>query len=176
MSDGPIFVYAATYGSTDVAWADYDELLGVHAKKLVGTYDVAVIDRDDGRVRVHKQEQATEHGAWGGIAVGALVGVLFPAGVVGLAALGGVVGGLGAHFSKGLSRGDLKELGEHLMDGEAALIVIGESRVKEQLDEALTHADKSIQKELDADSKDFKQALDEARMELAKQAAAPVAS
>jgi uncharacterized membrane protein len=176
MSDKPVFVYAATYGSTDIAWADYDVLLGVHAKKLVGTYDVAVIDRDDGRVRVHKQEQRTEHGAWGGIAVGGLVGVLFPAGVVGLAALGGVVGGLGAHFSKGLSRGDLRELGEHLMDREAALIVIGESRVREQLDKALTHADKSIQKELDADSEDFKQALDEAQKELAEQAAAQAAT
>jgi uncharacterized membrane protein len=170
MSDNPIFVYAATYSSTDVAWLDYDVLLELHADKLVGTYDAAVIDKDEkGKVHVHKHEKATQHGAWGGVAVGALVGVLFAPAVLGAAAVGGVVGGLGGHFSKGLSRGDMKELGETLDAGEAALIVIGESKVGEQLDKALTRADKSIQKEVDADSKDFKQALDEAQKELAKQ-------
>jgi uncharacterized membrane protein len=177
MSDRPIFVYAATYPSIDVAWLDYDVLLELHADKLVGTYDAAVINKDeDGKVHVHKHEKATQHGAWGGIAVGALCGVLFPAGVVGWAALGGVVGGLGGHFAKGLSRGDMKELGDQLLEGEAALIVIGESRVGEQLDKALTRASKSIQKEVDAESKDFKAALDEAEKELATQAAATPAS
>jgi uncharacterized membrane protein len=174
MSDKPVFVYAATYSSIDVAWADYDVLLELHADKLVGTYDVAVIDKDeDGKVHVHKHEKATQHGAWGGAAVGALCGVLFPAGVVGWAALGGVVGGLGGHFRKGLSRGDMKDLGDQLLEGEAALIVIGESKVGEQLDKALTRADKSIHKQLDADSKDFEHDLEEAENELAKQEAAP---
>jgi uncharacterized membrane protein len=173
MSDKPVFVYAATYSSIDVAWADYDVLLELHADKLVGTYDVAVINKDEnGKVHVHKHEKATQHGAWGGVAVGALCGVLFPAGVVGWAALGGVVGGLGGHFSKGLSRGDMKELGEQLLEGEAALIVIGRSRIGEQLDKALTRADKSIQKELDADSKDFEHDLEEAEKELTKEEAA----
>jgi uncharacterized membrane protein len=173
MSDRPVFVYAATYPSTDDAWADYDVLLELHAEKLVGTYDAAVINKDeDGKVHVHKHEKATQHGAWGGVAVGALCGVLFPVGVVGAAAVGGVIGGVGGHFRKGLSRGDMKELGEMLDAGEAALIVIGESRVKEQLDKALTRYEKSVEKELDADSKDFEHDLEEAEKELAKQDAA----
>jgi len=52
------------------------------------------------------------------------------------------------------------------------LIVIGKSKVGEQLDKALTRADKSIQKEVAADSKDFEKTLDEAQKELAKQPAA----
>jgi uncharacterized membrane protein len=172
MSDKPVFVYAAMYASKDDAEADYDVLLELHADALVGTYDVAVIDKDEsGKVHVHKHEKPTQHGAWGGIAVGALCGLVFPAGVIGWAALGGVVGGVGGHFRKGLSRGDLKELGETFDVGEASLIVIGESRVEEQLDRALTRAQKSIQKEVDADSKDFKRDLDEAEKELAKQEA-----
>jgi uncharacterized membrane protein len=174
MSDRPVFIYAATYSSIGVACADYDVLLELHADKLVGTYDVAVINKDeDGKVYVHKHEKATQHGAWGGVAVGALGGVLFPAGVVGWAALGGVVGGLGGHFRKGLSRGDMKELGEQLLEGEAALIAIGVSKVGEQLDRALTRADKSIQKQIDADSKDFEHDLEAAETELARQEAAP---
>jgi uncharacterized membrane protein len=171
MSDNPLFVYAATYASTDDAWADYDVLLELHADKLVGTYDAAVINKDEkGKVHVHKHEKATQHGAWGGAAVGALVGVLFAPAVLGAAAVGGVIGGLGGHFRKGLSRGDMKELGEGLLEGEAALVVIGESKIGEQLDKALTRASKSIQKEIDADSKDFKKELDEAQKELAAQA------
>jgi uncharacterized membrane protein len=173
MSDRPIFIYAATYPSTDDAWLDYDILLELHKDKLVGTYDAAVIDKDtEGKVHVHKHEKATQPGAWGGIAVGALVGVLFPPSVHGAAAVGGVVGGLGGHFSKGLSRGDAKEFGETLESGEAALVVIGESRVEEQLDKALTHAEKSIEKEVDADGKEFETDLEAAEAELAKQEAA----
>ncbi|HUN79615.1 MAG TPA: DUF1269 domain-containing protein [Solirubrobacteraceae bacterium] len=173
MSDNPVFIYAATYSSTEDAWSDYDILLELHAEKLVGTYDAAVIDKDrDGKVHVHKHEKATQHGAWGGIGVGALVGILFPPSILGAAAVGGVVGGLGGHFRKGLSRGDAKELGETLEEGEAALVVIGESRVEEQLDKALTRARKSIEKAVDADGKEFKQELEAAEKELATQEAA----
>jgi uncharacterized membrane protein len=170
MSDNPVFVYAATYAGKDDAEADYDVLLDLHAAELVGTYDVALINKDEkGKVHVHKHEKPTQHGAWGGIAVGALCGVLFPGAFLGLTATGGLIGGLGGHFSKGLSRHDLKELGDNLLVGEAALIVIGESKVGEQLDKALTRAQKSFQKEVDADAKDFKHDLEEAEKELAKQ-------
>ena len=173
MSDKPIFIYAATYPSTDDAWADYDILLELHAEKLVGTYDVAVVNKDlNGKVHVHKHEKATQHGAWGGIAVGALVGVLFPAAFVGATVTGGVVGGLGGHFKSGMSRSDAKELGEMLDGGEAALVVIGESRVEEQLDKALTHAVRSFEKEVDADSKEFEKELEAAEKELTTQTAA----
>jgi len=173
MSDKPVFIYAATYSSTDDAWGDYELLLELHAEKLIGTYDVAVVNKDlDGKVHVHKHEKPTQHGAWGGLAVGALVGVIFPPSVLGAAAVGGVVGGLGGHFKKGLSRGDAKELGEMLDDGEAALVVIGESRVEEQLDKALTRAQRSFEKEVDADSKEFKNELEAAEKELVKQGAA----
>jgi uncharacterized membrane protein len=87
--------------------------------------------------------------------------------VLGAAAVGGVVGGLGGHLKKGMSRDDAKELGELLEVGQTALIVIGESRVEEQLDKALTRAEKSIEKEIDADAKEFERELKEAEKEQA---------
>jgi uncharacterized membrane protein len=168
MSDRPVFIYAATYTDRADAFADYDGLLDLHAAKLVGTYDVALIVKDaDGKVHVAKHEKPTQHGAWGGLAVGALVGVVFPPSIIGAAVVGGVVGGVGGHLRKGISRGDAKEFGELLDDGEAALIVIGESRVEEQLDKALTRAVKSIEKEIDADNKEFKRELEAAAKEAA---------
>jgi uncharacterized membrane protein len=168
MSDRPVFIYAATYADREDAFADYDSLLDLHAAKLVGSYDVAMITKDaDGKVHVEKHEKPTQHGAWGGIAVGAVVGILFPPSVLGAVAVGGLVGGVGGHLRRGISRGDAKELGELLEGGEAALIVIGESRVEEQLDKVLTRAEKSLEKEIDADSKEFRRELEEAEKEAA---------
>src|SRR3977135_1304257 len=117
MSDRPVFVYAATYGDRADALADYDTLVELHAADLVGTYDVALITKDsEGKVHVEKHEKPTQHGAWGGIAVGAVVGILFPPSVLGAAAAGGLIGGVAGHLRKGFSRSDAKELGE-LLDG-----------------------------------------------------------
>ena len=168
MSDRPVFIYAATYGDLAGAEADYDALLELHEAKLVGTYDVALVDKDaEGKVQVMKHEKPTQHGAWGGIAVGAVVGLVAAPAVVPAALLGGVVGGLGGHFKKGISRGDAKELGDLIEAGQATLLVIGESRLEEQLDKTLTRAEKSVEKEIDVDSKEFKKELDEAEKELA---------
>jgi uncharacterized membrane protein len=169
MSDKPVFIFAATYPDEEAARADYDTLLELHSAKLVGTYDVALVTKDeDGKVHVEKHEKPTQHGAWGGIAVGAAVGVLAAPAVVPAALLGGVIGGLGGHFKKGISRDDAKELGDLIEAGEATLLVIGESRLEEQLSKELTRAEKTIEKEIDVDRKEFKKELDEAEKEFAK--------
>jgi uncharacterized membrane protein len=163
MSDRPVFIYAATYGELAAAEADYDGLLELHEAKLVGTYDVALVDKDaDGKVHVKKHEKPTQHGSWGGIAVGAAVGILAAPAVIPAALVGGLIGGIGGHLKRGISRGDAKELGDQIEAGQATLLVIGESRLEEQLDKALTHAEKSIEKEIDVDRDAFKRELDEA--------------
>ena len=75
--DNPVFVYGAVYADRDDADADYDTLLDLHSADLVGTYDVALVYKDDeGKVHVTKHEKPTQHGAWTGAAVGAIVGVI----------------------------------------------------------------------------------------------------
>ena len=75
MSDRPLFIYAATYATSADAFADYEALIDLHHAHLVGTYDVAIITKDDeGKVHVQKHEKPTQHGAWTGIAVGAVAG------------------------------------------------------------------------------------------------------
>jgi len=86
--------------------------------------------------------------------------------VGGAAAIGGLIGALGGHLSEGMSRSDAKELGELLEAGQAALIVIGESGAKEDLDKALTRAERSVEKEIDADHTELKQALEETEKQL----------
>jgi uncharacterized membrane protein len=161
-----VFIYAATYADPSGAEADYDSLLELHAAKLVGTYDVALVTKDaDGKVHIEKHEKPTQHGAWGGIAVGAAVGVLAAPAVIPAALVGGVIGGFGGHFRRGISRGDARELGDLIEAGQATLLVIGESRLEEQLDKVLVRAEKSIEKEVDVDSRQFKRELDEIEKE-----------
>ena len=126
-----------------------------------GTYDVALVRKDDdGKVHVTKHEKPTQHGAWTGAAVGALVGIVFPPAILGSALVGAAAGGGIGHAMGGMSRSDAKELGDYLDTGQAALVVIGESRLQEQLDKALTHAEKTQEKEINADGKELAKELD----------------
>jgi len=165
MADRPVFLYAAIYDDVADASADFEAVLELHAVGLVGTFDAAVIEKRDGEVHVHKTEKPTQHGAWTGIAVGALAGILFPPSIIGTAVAGGVAGGVVGHLWKGMSRGDLKELGEALDDGDAALIVIGESKVEEQVEKAVKRAKKVIEKEIDAEAEELKRQVEAAGTE-----------
>jgi uncharacterized membrane protein len=161
MSDNPVFVYGAVYADREDAEADYEMLLAAHSADLVGSYDVALMYKDDeGKVHVSKHEKPTQHGAWTGAAVGAFLGVVFPPSLIGAAVVGAAAGGGIGHALGGMSRKDAKELGERLDEGQAALIVIGKSRVQEQLDKALTRAQKSEEREVDADGEELARELD----------------
>ena len=80
MSENPMFLYAAEYESVDDAKADLEELKELHREHVVGTYDAAVLTKnEEGKVKiVDKTEKPTQHGGWAGLAVGAAVGVIFP--------------------------------------------------------------------------------------------------
>ena len=87
----------------------------------------------------------------GGAAAGAVVGVLFPPAIIGSAIVGGLAGGVGGHLWKGLSRSDVKELGEVIDEGEAALLVIGDVTVSKALEKAELRAVKQIKREVNVE-------------------------
>ncbi|MEZ0291450.1 MAG: DUF1269 domain-containing protein [Solirubrobacteraceae bacterium] len=166
MSDRPVFLYAALYDDIADAEADYDAVFDLHAAGAIGTFDSAVIRKDDdGKVRVTKTEKPTQHGAWTGAGVGALVGIIFPPAILGSAIVGASAGGLVGHLRKGISRGDLKDLGDELERGSAAVIVIGESKIEEQLEKATKRANKLIEKEIDADADELEREIQAAAKE-----------
>lgn len=150
--NGNTFVYVATYPDVATAREDYQEVKGLHASGLVGSYDAAIVTKDDkGRVHENKDETATRHGAWWGIAAGGAIGLIFPPAVLGAAAVGGVVGAVTGHMSKGMSRSRAKELGDFIGPGEAGLIVVGEAKVEEAIQKAVTRAVKETAEHLDVE-------------------------
>ena len=166
-ADG-VFVYVGTYPSEMSARDDYEIVKDLHAAGGVGTYDASVVTKDaNGKVHVNKDETSTRHGAWGGAAVGAVVGILFPPSLVGGAIVGAGIGGVGGHLWKGMSRSDVKEFGELIDSGEAALVIVGESTIEAALDKADLKAEKHMAKELDnVSSKDIDQAVQQAAKEV----------
>jgi uncharacterized membrane protein len=162
-----VFVYIGTYPSESAARADYDTVKNLHSAGAVGTYDAAVVTKDDaGKVHVHKDETATRHGAWGGAAVGAVVGILFPPSILASAAVGAAVGGIGGHLWRGMSRNDVKEFGDIIDEGQAALVIVGESTVEQAVHKAQLKAQKRIAKQLNVSAKDLDEAIQEAAGEL----------
>ncbi len=162
-----VFIYIGTYPSEAAARDDYDVVKGLHAAGAVGTYDAAVVTKDlAGKVHANKDEMATRHGAWGGAAVGAVVGILFPPAIIGSAIVGAAVGGVGGHLWRGMSREDVKELGEIIDDGQAALLIVGESKLQQAVDKAALKAEKHVAKELDVSAKDVDKAVQETAQEV----------
>ena len=69
---------------------------------------------------------------------------------------------MSGHVWKGMSRADVKEFGDLIDDGEAALVIVGESTIEAYIDKAALKAEKHVAKELDVSTKDLDKAIQEA--------------
>jgi uncharacterized membrane protein len=167
MAIDTFIVYVGVYDSAADADADYELVKDLHTKAgLIDAYDAAVIERrSDGKVKITKKhETPTRAGGVLGAGVGlstGLVVALFPFAALGgglLAATtggGAVLGALAGHAAAGMSRHDLKELGEHLDAGQAGLVVVGVSDMGAKIERAMKKARKVEAKELKADTADI---------------------
>ena len=162
MSDNPVFLYVGEYDSVEDAKADLEELKELHREDVVGTYDAAVITKnEEGKVKiVDKIEKPTQHGGWAGLAVGAALGLIFPPSILVSGLVGAGAGALIGHLEGGMSRSDLKEVGESLERSEAALIVVGEATIERAVEEATRRAKKEMKKEVRADAREMDRAID----------------
>jgi uncharacterized membrane protein len=130
---------------------------------LIDAYDAAVVERrEDGKVKIVKKHETPTRvggvlGGGVGLATG-LVVVLFPFAAVGggliaaTTAGGAILGAVAGHAAAGMSRNDLKELGEHLDSGTAGLVVVTVSDMGAKVGQAMKRAEKIEQKEMKADT------------------------
>jgi uncharacterized membrane protein len=164
MSDNPMFLYAGEYENVDDAKADLEALKEMHREHVVGTYDAAVVTKnEEGKVKiVDKIEKPTQHGGWAGMAVGAAMGLIFPPSILAGGLLGAGAGALIGHLEGGMSRSDVREVGEMLDNSEAALIVVGEATIERAVDDATQRAKQQMKKEIRADARAMEKAVDEA--------------
>ena len=164
MAVDTFMAYVGVYDSIDDANSDYDLVKDLHSKVgLIDAFDAAVIERrEDGKVKItRKHETPTRVGGVLGGGVGLATGLvvaLFPFAAIGgglLAATtagGAVLGAVAGHAAAGMSRHDLKELGEHLDAGQAGLVVVAVADMGAKVEQAMARAAKLQQKQIEADT------------------------
>jgi hypothetical protein len=128
-----MLLYAAAYETIDDALADMDVVEQLHKDKMIGKFDAAVIDQQDGESHIVKRMDRSRLRAipeWFG---------------------GGT-----------LPRKELKEAAEALTANQAGLIVVGEPTVEKGLDKAFTGAAKVVKRSVDATTDEITSELQEA--------------
>ena len=126
-------VYAAEYETVDAALADLDAIEQLHKDELIGTYDAAVIDQENGKPHVVKRMDRAR------------------------------IRVIPEWFGGGtLPRKELHEVAEQLTANQAGLIVVGEPTIEQGLDKALTKASKVVKRTVDATTDQITSELEEA--------------
>jgi hypothetical protein len=129
----PMLVYAATYNSVSDAETALDAIEQLHKDKVIGSFDAAVIDKQDGKPHVAKRMDRP------------------------------YVRVIPEWFGGGtLPRKELHEAAQELTASEAGLIAVGEPTIEKALDQALTSADKVVKRTVDATTDEITSELSEA--------------
>lgn len=142
MSDSPIQLLVAIFGSENDAMAAYKLLRDAHKDKVFQLTDVAVVTHNkDNKIRIHEAEDVGGgKGAVFGTIVGGVLGAL--AGPLGAVVIGGaagaLVGGIAAKvIDMGIPDDRLKEIGGSLLPGSSAVVVILEENWAEDVQQRL---------------------------------------
>jgi uncharacterized membrane protein len=116
---------AVAYDDRATAEQVRDELAQLTRERVIEIEDAIVVTREPGgKVKLHQSVNPAGAGAAGGALWGGLIGLIFLAPLLG-AAIGAAVGGAtGALIDVGVDDGFMKELGQNLPEGGAALILL----------------------------------------------------
>jgi hypothetical protein len=128
-----LVIYAAAYESADAALADLDAIEQLHKDQLIGQYDAAVIDKEDGKPHVARRMDRPH------------------------------IRVIPEWFGGGtLPRKELHEAAEQLTASQAGLIAVGEPTIEQGLDKALTKAAKVVKRTVEATTDEITSELQEA--------------
>ena len=128
-----LLIYAAAYETVDAALADLDAIEQLHKDEMIGQYDAAVINQEDGKSHVVKRMDRPHMRVipeWFG---------------------GGT-----------LPRKELHEAAEQLTANQAGLIAVGEPTIEKGVDQALTKATKVVKRTVEATTDQITSELQEA--------------
>lgn len=114
------------------------ELVDIQRERLIALEDAVVVEHDaEGQVQLHQALNLTAAGALGGGFWGALVGLLFLNPLLGAAVGAGLGAASGSLSDLGIDDGFMRELGETLPRGSAALCLLVRDSTPDRLVERL---------------------------------------
>ena len=128
-----VVVYAVAYPTVAAAQAALDTIEQLHKDEVVGKYDAAVIDKENGKPHVVKRMDRPHV---------RIIPEWFGGGA--------------------LPRKELNEAAEELVADEAGLIVVGQATIEPALDKALSGSAKVVKREMEASIDQITKELQEA--------------
>jgi uncharacterized membrane protein len=147
---------AIAYPDAETAEKVRAELVQATKEKIVELQDAVVVEHQaDGKIKLHQAVSTTGAGAAGGAMWGGLIGLLFLAPLFGMA-VGAASGAIaGKATDVGVDDNFMKQLGEKLEPGAAALIALGRSEARDKLlDRIKPYGGDVIQTSLDSEDEE----------------------
>jgi uncharacterized membrane protein len=147
---------AVAYPDPQTAEQVRAELVQATKEHLIDLQDAVVVEhRADGKIKLHQAMSTSGAGAAGGAMWGGLIGLLFLAPLFGMA-IGAASGALaGKATDAGVNDQFMKQLGEKLPVGGAALIALGHTDAREKIVERVRpYGGEVIQTSLDAEDEE----------------------
>ena len=155
-SDAPMDLYIAAYSDAAAAQDDWDALDQLQSDGVIKLDGVALVTRDaEGKIDVKDTAHTAAHGAGWGAVGGAVVGLIFPPAVLGAALVGA---GVGAGVGGIVSHSDKQEIKEDVEDvmpnNSSGIVALFEEQWADQVEKAMSKADKVSKRDVDSDSAD----------------------
>jgi len=154
MSDAPVDLYIATYSDPGAAQEDWDGIKQLARDGVIMVDGLVLVSRDaDGKMTVKDNAHDVGKGVALGAVGGAIIGLIFPPAFLASAAVGA---GIGAGAGKIVDRRQKKEIKEDVEDvlpsGSSGIVALFEEQWIDDVEKALTQADKVSKHEVDSDS------------------------
>ncbi|MFD9130795.1 DUF1269 domain-containing protein [Kitasatospora sp. NPDC059571] len=131
-------LFAIAYPDVATAQQVRDEAIGLQKQKLIDLEDVVVVERrPDGKIKLHQMTSTTGIGAASGALWGGVIGLLFFMPFLG-AAIGGATGAaVGSATDVGVDDNFMKQVGQKLEPGSAAVFLLVRSATADKVVPAL---------------------------------------
>jgi len=140
MSSKQFELLAAVYADEGRAKDILDMLQEMHRATTITIADSAMVTKGaDGKLQIHETREVTgKKGLKRGAIAAGVFGLLFPPSIIASAIAGGAIGGAwGKLRDTGIKSGSIKELGESLEPGKAAVIVLADEQTAQATERAL---------------------------------------
>ncbi|MEU6842731.1 DUF1269 domain-containing protein [Streptomyces sp. NPDC046716] len=128
-------LFVVAYNDLATANQVRDKVLSMTREHLVELEDIVVVERreSDGKIKLHQAVNHTATGAAGGALWGGVIGMLFLVPFLG-AAVGAAAGAAGgAVTDTGINDGFMKELGQNLRPGAAAVFALVKQAARDKV-------------------------------------------
>jgi len=164
MNEEQVFVHVSAYSSPQEARADFADLRAGRRQATDGRgFDAALVYKDEsGEIKVRKRERATGKGLRTGVGVGAVLGAVLPPTIPLSVAMNTTARGAVSYLRKGMSRDDVAALGDALVEGQAALVVLAEADLGEYISRTTSRSLRQVSRELGVAMGELEEKLAEA--------------